>query len=265
MPPRTTARARAAAVLATLLVLVLALGVGATSRAQAPAPQDLLPNLQAAVPDHVSLSVSHARALVGFNSGLVNAGQGPLEVAGTRSSTAQPGMRAQQIVTRTDGTKAAVRTVGALRYVNEPRHRYWHLDDVMSYELRTASTFSLVARGSRRGYCLRSPSFPHNCGRGQSRLLSLTMGVGPAQVSRYAPISEGQSFNVTNLPSGRYWLVERADPHGRFAESDTSDNASSVLFSFANRRVGRAHKVRLTLVGACPGVDRCANPESFAK
>jgi len=263
MPPRTTARARAAAVLATLLVL--ALGLGATSRAQAPAPQDLLPNLQAAVPDHVSLAVSHARALVGFNSALVNAGQGPLEVSGTRSSTAQPGMRAEQLVTRTDGTTAAVRTVGALRYVREPRHRYWHLDDVMSFELRTASSFSLVARGSRRGYCLRSPSFPHNCGRGQSRLLSLTMGVGPAEVSRYAPISEGQSFNVTNLRSGHYWLVERADPHGRFAESDSSDNASSVLFTLVNRRVGRAHKVRLTLVGACPGVERCANPESFAR
>src|SRR4051812_2920615 len=264
MPPRTTARTRVAAILAA--VVVLALGLGASSHAQEPAPRDLLPDLTAAVPEHVSLVVSHARAFVGFNSAVVNTGEGPLEVLGTRPSTRQPGMRAQQLVTRSDGTKAAVRTVGALRYVREPRHRYWHLDDVMSYELRTASTFSLVARGSRRGYCLRDAvTFPHRCGLLQANLLSLTMGVGPAQASRYAPISEGQSFNVTSLPSGHYWLVDRVDPHGRFLESDTSDNASSILFTLLNRNVGRSRKVRLTLVGACPGAERCTNPVSFAK
>ena len=136
----------------------------------------------------------------------------------------------------------------------------------MSYELRRADTFDLVRRGTRRGYCLRDgATFSHFCGRSQPRLLSLTMGVGPARVSRWAPISEGQSFDVTHVPSGRYWLVVRADPRGRFLESDGSNDAASVLVDFTNTRVGRTRRVRLVMVGACPVAERCDNPESFAR
>ena len=262
---RTRPNGRAATGLAAA-ALVMALALGASSHAQSAALRDLLPDLQAGVPDHVSLAVHQGRAFVGFDSAVVNRGEGPLEVQGTRSSTARPGLPARQVVTRSDGTTAAVRDVGALRFVTEPGHRYWHLDDVMRYELRTASSFRLVAAGTRRGYCLRDgATFSHHCGRGRPRLLSLTMGVGPAQRSRYAPISEGQSFDMTHVTTGRYWLVTRVDPDRRFVQSDTTNDASSVLISFTNHRVGRAHKVRLTLIGACPGVERCSNPESFAR
>jgi hypothetical protein len=262
--PRTSALGRAAAALAA--ILALALLVGATSHAQTTGARDLLPDLQAAVPDHVSLVAFHDRVFVGFNSAVINRGEGPLEVEGTRPSTAQPGLRARQLVTRSDGTKVNARDVGTLRYVREPRHRYWHLDDVMRYELRTASTFDLVASGSRRGYCLRDgATFSRFCGRLQPNLLSLTMGIGPAQRSRYAPMAEGQSFDVTHVPTGNYWLVTRADPRGRFLESDAGNDTSSVLVAFTNHREGRTRRVRLTLVGACPGAERCADPESFAK
>src|SRR3954454_9819212 len=158
--------------------MVIALAIGATSHAQAPETRDLLPDVQAAVPDHIVMSVFKQRVVLGFNSAVLDVGEGPLEVEGARTSSSQPGMRARQIVTRSDGTKYSARDVGSLRYVREPRHRYWHLDDVMGYELRTADTFDLVLRGSRRGYCLRDgATFSHYCGRSQPRLLSLTMGV----------------------------------------------------------------------------------------
>jgi hypothetical protein len=255
-------RGRAAAALAA--VLAIALIHGAVSHAQA--PRDLLPDLEVATPDHVVLTVHHDRAFVGFNSKIVNRGEGPLEIAGTRSSRRSTALRARQLVTRSDGTKAAVRDVGSLRFVHEPRHRYWHLDDVMRYELRTVSTFSLVREGSRRGYCLRDgATFPHFCGRELPGLLSLTEGIGPANGSRWAPEAEGQSFDVTRLASGRYWLVQRADPDGRFLESDITNNVSSVLVHFTSLTLGRTRRVRLTLLGACPGAERCANPESFAE
>lgn len=262
--PRTSARGRAAAALAA--ILALALVVGASSRAQAPETRDLLPDVQAAIPDHIVVSGFKDRVFLGFNSALINRGEGPLEIEGSRPGTAQAGMRARQLVTRSDGTKYSARDVGSLRYVREPRHRYWHLDDVMSYELRTADTFDLVLRATRRGYCLRDgATFPRYCGRSQPRLLSLRMGVGPAQRSRWAPISEGQSFDVTHVPSGRYWLVSRADPRGRFLESDGSNDAAALLVDLVNTRAGRTRRVRLTTVGACPTAERCDNPQSFAR
>jgi hypothetical protein len=263
MPP-TSLRVRAATALAA--VLIIALGVGASSRAQDPAPRDLLPDIQSAVPDHVVIDVRGNRAFIGFNSALINTGEGPLEVEGTRSSTSQPGMSARQFVTRTDGTKAPARNVGSLRYVKEKGHRYWHLDDVMSYELRSFDTFALVYKGTRRGYCLRDgATYSHFCGRSQSRLLSLIMGVAPAKRSRWAPLAEGQAFEATHLKSGRYWIVLRADPNGRFAESDTTNDTSAALVDFTNDVVGRAHHFKLVTLGGCPGAERCDHPQSFAK
>src|SRR5690349_1066866 len=100
--PRISARGRAAAALAAIMALALA--VGATSRAQEPAPRDLLPDVQAAIPDHLSMFVHRGHVYFGFNSALINGGEGPLEVAGTRPNTDQPGMDARQMVTRTDGS-----------------------------------------------------------------------------------------------------------------------------------------------------------------
>jgi hypothetical protein len=262
--PRTSARGRAAAALAA--ILVLALVVGATSKAQEPQTRDLLPDVQAAIPDHLSLYVHHSHVYFGFNSALINGGEGPLEIAGSRPNTSRSGMDAEQVVTRTDGSKYTARDAGSLRYVREPGHRYWHLDDVMAYELRTADTFDLVASKSRRGYCLRDgASFPHYCGRDQSSLLTLTMGVGPGRRSRWAPIAEGQSIDITRVPSGRYWLVSRADPRGHFVESDGSNDASGLLFDLTNRKTGRVRTLKVVTVGKCPTAERCDHPEGFAR
>ena len=262
--PRISARGRAATALA--VIMALALVVGATSKAQAPEVRPLLPDVQAAIPDHVSMFVHHGHVFFGFNSALINTGEGPLEISGSRPNATQPGMDAQQLVTRTDGSKYIARDAGSLRYVREPRHRYWHLDDVMTYELRKADNFDLVASKSRRGYCLRDgASFPRYCGRDQPQLLTLTMGVGPARRSRWAPLAEGQSIDITRVPSGRYWLVSRADPRGHFVESDGSNDASGLLVDLTNNKVGRVRTLKVVMVGQCPTSERCDKPEGFAK
>jgi hypothetical protein len=262
---RTSARGRAATALAAMLALAFCASL-LVPASHAQERRDLLPDLQAAIPDHVVLNVHKAHAFMAFNSAVVNRGEGPLEVIGARASRREPGLRARQMITRSDGAKVYAADVGTLRYVREPRHRYWHLDDVMRYELRAVADFSLVRDGTRRGYCMHDgTTFTHLCGRGLPGLLSLRQGIGPAATSRWAPMAEGQSFDVTNVPSGRYWLVHRADPGGRLLESDDANNASSMLVDFDSRMVGRAHRFRLTLLGACPGVERCQNPQSFAK
>jgi len=261
--PKTPARGRAAAALAVVLVLAYAASL---AHGQAPQRRALLPDLQAAVPDHLVLAVHKARAFIGFDSAVLNTGEGPLEVQGSRSTRNHPGMTARQVIAQSDGTRDAERRVDALRYVEEPRHRYWHLDDVMGYELRSYPGFALVQTRTRRGYCLSDhATYPGSCGRGEPGLLSLTEGIGPARASRWFPMAEGQSFDVTNLPTGRYWLVTRADPRHLFAEADTSNDVSSVLIDFSSRQQGRTHRYTLTLVGSCPGAGRCANPRSFAK
>src|SRR4051794_8055257 len=114
---RIPARGRAATALAAVLALAFSAGLLVpSSDAQAPDRRDLLPDLQAAVPDHVTLNIVHGHAFVGFDSAVVNRGEGPLEVRGVRASRRERGMRAYQVVTATDGSKADAGGVGALRY-----------------------------------------------------------------------------------------------------------------------------------------------------
>ena len=57
--------------------------------------------------------------------------------------------------------------------------------------------------------------------------------------------------DVTNLPAGRYVLVQRTNPDRAVEESDYANNAASVLIQV--RRAGVIPSVRV--LARCPGAD----------
>jgi Lysyl oxidase len=237
-----------------------------------------VPNLDPVAPYSVSVfRDSRGRHRIAFASATENRGEWPLVIVGTRPSRRTPTMTATQLVDPADGDgpQTSFRRVGVLRctIAQEPGHaddhQHWHLLGFMRYELRRASDFRRVSRDRKTGFCLgdrygvgsgaaaarvRSRDFDPDCGKFAPRRLRVVEGISPGFGDDYKPRLEGQSLEVTGLPSGRYVLVHRANPDRTVRETRYDDNASSVLLSL-QRRPGRAPAIRV--LARCQGTSRC--------
>jgi hypothetical protein len=238
------------------------------------ATTDLLPNLDEAAPDELSgrsdLLATPRRFYLGFESAAGNVGKGPLVIDGSRPSRRASTMGLVQRIQRSDGTRRTVKIPARLRYVTSPTHSHWHLLAFMRYELRTA-TGERVRRDRKTGFCLgdryslptRLPDAPmrarftDECGRTRPDLLAIREGISVGFGDNYKPHLEGQEFDVTTLPAGRYVLVHRVNPQRLLRESDYTDNASSMAFDLSWPR-GRDLPPRIDVVARCP--DRASCP-----
>jgi hypothetical protein len=258
--------ARRSRAVPVLLAALLAASCGGSA--------DLLPDLDQAAPQAVSLREAGPRTLLAFASAVDNVGAGPLLLEGRRETRAAATMAVRQIVRRTDGSERAVPVGGVLRYARSETHRHWHLLDFERYELRDARTGSLVRPGRKTGFCLgdryeasRSVELPGEppapvltgeCGRGGSGLLGLEEGISVGFGDDYVPLLEGQSLDVTGLPPGLYVLVHRANPRRILLEASYANNAASVLIEL------RPADGAVRVLASCPGSARCGNPGQTA-
>ena len=259
-----------------LLVLVL-LGAGAGLGAAALAllrdegPEELLPDLDQAVPSALGIVQVGDTYRLTFASAVDNVGRGPLLVEGERPSRSEAAMSVRQLVRRSDGT-ARVRPVRAeIRYVRSETHAHWHLLDFERYELRRAADGATVQPDRKTGFCLGDryetdrrarlenepprPVWTEECGRGRPALLTIREGISPGFGDDYVPELEGQYLDVTQVPAGLYVLVHRANPERELAESDYGNNAASVLVQL-RRTTGEIPSVRV--LARCPGSERCS-------
>jgi lysyl oxidase len=259
-----------------LLVLVL-LGAGAGLGAAAllllrdDGPEELLPDLDQAVPSELAIVQVGDTYRLTFASAVDNVGRGPLLVEGERPSRAEAAMSVRQLVRHSDGT-ARVRPLDAeIRYVRSETHAHWHLLDFERYELRRAADGAAVQPDQKTGFCLGdryetdrrarleneppSPVWTEECGRGRPTLLTIREGISPGFGDDYVPELEGQYVDVTQVPAGRYVLVHRANPERELEESDYGNNAASVLVQL-RRTTGEVPSVRV--LARCPGSERCS-------
>lgn len=233
-----------------LLLFSAALAVGATrtpGRTRAPL---LLPDLEQQAPGKLEGKTARGfpglRFHLGFASAVDNVGAGPLLVVGERASRAQATMSAQQLINRADGSTAVVRGVGKFRYVQSETHSHWHFLRFDRYELRRARGYVLVRPDRKTGFCLgdryetdtakRLPGEPSKavwtglCGKFHPDLMAVREGISVGFGDNYKPTLEGQYFDLTRLPAGRYLIVHRVNANHRLRESDYSNNASSLVF-----------------------------------
>jgi hypothetical protein len=251
-----------AAVLAAVLSSCAGEGGGSNSA-------ELLPDLDQAPPQAISLDLAEGRERLVFLSAVENVGAGPLVVSGRRDDSQQREMTARQLVRRADGGTTEYPLLARLRFVVSETHRHWHLLGFERYELLTPAGES-VGRDRKTGFCLgdrydahasaRIPGEParavwtQECGRGQAERLRLLEGISPGFGDDYVPLLEGQYVDVTGLPAGRYVLVHRVNPVRDIRESSHGNNAASALLELRRPTGG---KPTVAVLATCPASERC--------
>jgi hypothetical protein len=119
-------------------------------------------------------------------------------------------------------------------------HMHWHFTDFAQYRLLTADQKLAVASG-KEAFCLANTdavdyTIPNAKWRPSNTDLSTSCGQNTAVAVRqvldigngdtYGQYLPGQSFDVTDLANGTYYIEVLANPSNKLAESSTSNNSA---------------------------------------
>jgi Lysyl oxidase len=130
--------------------------------------------------------------------------------------------------------------------LRHPGHRHWHFDAMAAYSLRRpGSEEPLVAR-NKVSFCLRDnrriPGQRVVVRREHFGRCARTsrQGISPGWVDVYKANLDGQSLRLPRGVNGEVVCLDlQADPRGRLAETDETDNATSVALRIDGTRVRR--------------------------
>ena len=241
----------------------------ATHPAMRPAPRtlELLPDFDQQPPSDLELRRSGRRSRLWFTSAADNVGLGPFIVNGRRAGGTA--MRASQRVRLASRKLRTYPDIGLWRYNATTDHSHWHLVAFQRYELRRADG-SVVVRDRKSGFCIGDrygvapgriagrtirPVFRGFCNRYQPQATAVDAGTSVGYSDRYHSHLDGQNVDITGVPSGRYTLVNRANPSMAVHELRYENNAASVALRITRR--GRRGMPRIKILATCPDSDRC--------
>ncbi|MEU7115792.1 lysyl oxidase family protein [Streptomyces sp. NPDC046182] len=174
-----------------------------------------------------------------FSANVWNAGPAQLVVDGFRS----PGkakMDAYQYFYDAKGKQVGYTPTGTMEWDPRPGHVHWHFTDFASYRLLKADQKETV-RSGKEAFCLANTDavdytvknanwHPYNtdlataCGQENSISVREVLDVGSGDT--YTQDLPGQSFDITNLPNGTYYIQVLANPENRLKETNTANNSA---------------------------------------
>ncbi|MDQ0938814.1 lysyl oxidase family protein [Streptomyces sp. V1I1] len=174
-----------------------------------------------------------------FSANVWNAGPAPLVVDGFRS----PGkdlMDAYQYFYDASGKQVGYSPTGTMEWDPRVGHEHWHFTDFASYRLLGANQKEIV-RSGKEAFCLANTDaidytvknanwHPNNtdlstaCGQQSSLSVREVLDVGSGDT--YTQYRPGQSFDVTDLPNGTYYIQVIANPEKRLYESNLNNNVA---------------------------------------
>ncbi|MEV6167925.1 lysyl oxidase family protein [Streptomyces sp. NPDC051954] len=174
-----------------------------------------------------------------FSANVWNAGPAPLVVDGFRS----PGkdlMDAYQYFYDADGKQVGHTPTGTMEWDPRVGHEHWHFTDFASYRLLSEDQTKEV-RSGKEAFCLANTDavdytvknanwHPYNtdlstaCGQQNSISVREVLDVGSGDT--YTQYRPGQSFDVTGLPNGTYYIQVIANPEKRLQETNTNNNVA---------------------------------------
>jgi len=170
------------------------------------------------------------RDLLDFGATVWDAGPAPMVVEGFRR-TGTNIMDAWQTFYR--GDKPVARApVGTLVYDSDPGHEHWHFEQFAAYRLLGPDKHNIV-RSQKTGFCLAPTDaidltvagaiwnpgtlgLYSACGDASAIWTRETLPTGWGDT--YFQSLPGQSFDITNLPNGTYYIQIQADPTGEIYE-----------------------------------------------
>jgi len=167
------------------------------------------------------------------------AGDSPLVVDGFRRAD-EDVMDAFQYFYDSKGKQIGYAPVGTMEWDAREGHTHWHFTDFAQYRLLDASK-QLAVRSAKEAFCLANTdaidyTLPHanwkpentdlhtSCGDSTSLSVREVLDVGNGDT--YMQYLPGQSFDITNLPNGTYYIEVAANPDRRLIESNTKNNVS---------------------------------------
>ncbi|MGN9909441.1 lysyl oxidase family protein [Phytohabitans sp. LJ34] len=174
-----------------------------------------------------------------FNATVWLGGRSPLVVDGFRRS-GQDIMDAYQYFYDAQGNQTGYAQVGTMEWDDRDGHNHWHFTDFAQYRLLDASQ-QLAVRSGKEAFCLantdavdltlpRANWKPENtelntsCGEQGSIAVREVLDIGNGDT--YGQFLPGQSFDITDLPNGTYYVEVVANPDNKLIESDKTNNSS---------------------------------------
>jgi hypothetical protein len=217
------------------------------TRTEAPAPRvptmdspnpAFLPDLQSLPAWGISVNNSRRGEFLSFGANVWTGGASSLVVEGFR----RPGedvMDAFQYFYE-NGVAVGRSQVGELAFDPKRGHEHWHFKQFAGYTLLNADQTQAV-RSTKEAFCLaptdaidillpnavRSPyqiGLGTACGSPNSIWIREVLPLGWGDT--YFQGLPGQSFNITNLPNGTYYIAVEANPGHLLHEQNTDNNIS---------------------------------------
>jgi hypothetical protein len=247
-------------VLAAVLVCGAPAAAKPVGHARAVAADDLRPDIAMAKLDslHIDVRTIKGRHLLRFRTKVVNVGDGPLELVGTRSSAKAPTMWVKQRIYNSAGTFRDIFLPHAKMQFNVgDGHHHWHVLNLMLGILRAADGTGRPLRTAKIGFCMNdngvyslraannAPAKPvyKDC-KAHNRGLEVHSGLSVGYSDTYGANIAFQWIDVTNVPDGNYrlqetydpahWLSEKVDEHG---EPSRVNNTTWVDIALAGTQV----------------------------
>ncbi|WP_181011154.1 lysyl oxidase family protein [Streptomyces sp. SM13] len=191
-----------------------------------------------------------------FSANVWNAGPAKLVVDGFRS----PGkelMDAYQYFYDADGKQVGYTPTGTMEWDPRPGHEHWHFTDFASYRLLKADRKETV-RSGKEAFCLANTDavdytvknanwHPDNtdlstaCGQENSISVREVLDVGSGDT--YTQDLPGQSFDITDLPNGTYYIQVLANPENRLKETNHNNNSALRKVVLGGKKGARTVKV----------------------
>jgi len=222
----------------SLVLCCLLAGLVAGPATSRDAGKALLPDLvpfPGSLEDHY-VENSGGRKLLRFSSGMVNVGDGALEVIGRRQSLSQP-VIAQQCVYERGGVRRKMAPFGEFEFHAE--HGHWHLLQVAIYRLLNEDGTEAAA-GNKVSFCLLDehrihPRMPrasstrryHECVK-SPRAKFFRSGLSVGWGDLYDHYRDGQWVDITDVAPGRYTLQVELNPDGVMLEKSRDNNIHSI-------------------------------------
>ncbi|MEU4563630.1 lysyl oxidase family protein [Actinoplanes sp. NPDC023936] len=216
-----------------------------TVRSQAALPKGPRPDLRSlpawgiSLADGADLGDVPGRKYIVFGATVWNAGTSPLVVDGFRR-TGTDLMDAYQYFYDAKGKQVGSTNAGTMEWDKREGHLHWHFTDFAQYSLLKADQQEAV-RSGKEAFCLVNTdavdyTIPNAKVRPSNTDLSSSCGTNTAVAIRevldigngdtYTQFLPGQSFDVTDLPNGTYYIEVKANPSDRLAELSTANNTS---------------------------------------
>ncbi len=172
-----------------------------------------------------------------FGATVWNGGPSPLVVDGFRKQH-QDVMTSWQYFYEPDGDPAGCRKVGSMEWDPRNHHHHWHFRDFAKYELLDADQETVV-RSKKEAFCLAATDavdytvegadwnpyytdLETQCGGYSSLAVREVLSSGSGDT--YQQYRPGQSFRLTDLDPGIYFIATTANPDGNLVETDETNN-----------------------------------------